>query len=218
MIMHALAASGVPLQPSRDQAREWAVRELSGRAYQEARPSLINRALSWLWEHVNGWQSPHSPGAGIGAVIAVAAAAVVVIWAVRRAGGLHRNVRTQTGAALGARPMTAAQHHAAADRAGAADDWNTAVIERFRAIVRELEERTILNPQHGRTADEIAAAAASAVPPLGPQFIGAADIFDVVRYGGQSGTPDQDGALRELAAQLRGVRVAELPVMAGPLR
>lgn len=216
MIMLIPAASDVPLQPSRDQAREWAIRELSGRAYQEARPSLINRALSWLWEHVNGWQSPHSPGASIGAVIAIAVLALVLIWAVRRSGGLHRNARAQTGAALESRPMTADEHYAAADRAGVAGDWNVAVVERFRAIVRELEERTILNPQHGRTADEIADGAASAVPALGRQFIDAARIFDDVRYGGQTATQAQDGALRELSAQLRGVRVAGLPALAGP--
>lgn len=204
------SASDVPLRPARNQAREWAIEELSRRDYQEARPSLISRALTWLWEHVSGWQGPHSPAASTGAVIAMAVLAMVVIWAVRRSGGLGRTERTQTRAALGVRPATAAEHRSAADRARAAADWNTAVVERFRAIVRELEERTVLTAQSGRTADEIAADAARALPALSAQFAGAATIFDDVRYGGRDGTRQWDDALRELAGQLDAVRVTDL--------
>ena len=210
--------SEVPLNPSRDQAREWAVRELSGREYQEARPSVLSRALSWLWDHLNGWDGPPSPGASIGAVIALAVVVIVVLWAVRRTGGLHRNARATAGAALESTPVSAAEHYAAADRAATAGEWNRAVVERFRGIVRELEERTILQPQRGRTADEIAAAAAGAVPGLGTEFAGAARIFDDVRYGGQTASAGQDGALRELAARLRGVRVASRPALTGAPR
>jgi hypothetical protein len=218
MITAWLAGSEVPLQPSRNQAREWAIEELSRREYQEARPSLISRFLIWLWEHVNGWQGPHSPAASVGAVIALAVFALVVIWAVRRSGGLYRNARRQVGDAMEGRPLIAAEHYGAADRAAAAGDWNTAVVERFRGIIRELEERTILNPRSGRTADEIAAEAARAVPALDRQFVRAARVFDDVRYGGQSAEQAQDGVLRELSAQLRSIRVADLRPLTGAAR
>ncbi len=211
------AAGGVTLQPGRQEAREWAIRELSGREYQEARPSLITRALTWMGDHISGWQGPGGPGAGTGAVIAVTVVALIVSLAVWRSGGLHRTARSHSGPALDGAPASSAQHYAAADQAASARDWNTAVAERFRGIARALEERTILSAQRGRTADEIAIAAAAVLPALGAEFTSAARIFDDVWYGGQGATAVQDDALRQLADRVRTVRAADLPVPAGAL-
>jgi hypothetical protein len=70
---------------------------------------------------------------------------------------------------------------AAAAAAGA--DWGTAVVERFRAIVRSAEDRAIIDPQPGRTADEVAAALGAAFHPHAFQLRQAAAVFDSVRYG-----------------------------------
>ena len=55
------------------------------------------------------------------------------------------------------------------------------------AVIRGLEERTILDRRPGRTADEAAAAAASALPPLATELTFAAELFDAVTYGRRDG-------------------------------
>jgi hypothetical protein len=206
---------GVPVVPGRDQAREWAIRELSGREYQQARPSLISRAFSWLRDQLNSIGPSDGPGANLGTAIVVGLLLVLIIWAVHTAGGLRRNARGPAGPVLEASERPSAEHYAAADAHARAGDFSAAVVERFRAIVRELEERVVISPQRGRTADEIAGSAAAAIPALAGQLDAAARTFDEVRYGGRAGRAEQDAALRDLATQLRGVRVANLPSPAG---
>jgi hypothetical protein len=101
-------------------------------------------------------------------------------------------------------PRTAAQHRADADRAAAAGDWRTAVLERFRAVVRELEERAVVPEQPGRTAGETAEAAGLRLPALAADLRAAARLFGDVRYGDHDAGPDADAGLRELDARLRG--------------
>jgi hypothetical protein len=105
---------------------------------------------------------------------------------------------------------SAAWHRAAADAAVAAGHLRTAVLERFRAVVRELEERAVLAEQPGRTAGEAAQAAASRLPALGERLTAAARIFDDVRYGDRPATPEMDDALRELDAALLAERLVPL--------
>ena len=120
----------------------------------------------------------------------------------------RRSARPATGGDRGAcstdGTRSAAWHRAAADAAAAAGDVRTAVLERFRAVVRELEERAVLAEQPGRTADEAARDAAARLPGLGERLTAAARIFDDVRYGDRPATAAMDEALRELDAALRG--------------
>jgi hypothetical protein len=46
-------------------------------------------------------------------------------------------------------------HRASAEGHAVAENWDLAVLERFRAIDRELEERALLSPEPGRTAMEV---------------------------------------------------------------
>ena len=63
-----------------------------------------------------------------------------------RAGAVSRRPAARTGACWRTTTTrTAAEIRAAADAAAAAGDWTTAVLERFRAIVRGLEERAVLD-------------------------------------------------------------------------
>lgn len=59
---------------------------------------------------------------------------------------------------------SAADHRTAAEAHAAAGRWTEAVQERMRAVVRSLEERTLLDPRPGRTADEAAAEASVSLP------------------------------------------------------
>jgi hypothetical protein len=80
------------------------------------------------------------------------------------------------------------------------------VRERLRAIVRSLEERAVLEPRPGRTADEAASEAGAALPDCAAGLRSAALLFDDVWYGGRPAGPEGDAALRELDDRVRSAR------------
>jgi hypothetical protein len=106
------------------------------------------------------------------------------------------------------RHTTAADHRAAAQRHADAQEWGLAVVERFRAIARELEERALLSPQPGRTALEVAQEGGKALPELTSDLLAAAHVFDDVSYGHLTVGPAADQALRALDERLRTARAA----------
>lgn len=194
-----------PVTPDRQQAARWAAEELARREYQEARPGLVARALQWLADHFP--DLPEGPGSRWVLVVLLGIVAVAAVYAVSRVGiGRVNRRRRATGGLFGDVARSAAEHRAEADRAAAAGDWSTAVLERFRAVARELEERAVLGDQPGRTADELAREAGTALPDLADRLLGGAQVFDEVRYGGLPGTPAADERLRALDAAVRQAR------------
>lgn len=111
-------------------------------------------------------------------------------------------------------PRSAAQHRAAADAHAAALRWTEAVQERMRAIVRSLEERALLDPRPGRTADEAATEAGRALPGHATRLRSAARDFDDVTYGGRTAGRPTYLALRALDTELDEAK----PVLPGASR
>ncbi|MER5259251.1 MULTISPECIES: DUF4129 domain-containing protein [unclassified Streptomyces] len=181
---------GPPVTIPRDPAREAAERELSNPAYHENDPSLLQRALNRFWEWVDDLftaASGATPGGGLGllvVVIAVVALLAALWW---RLGTPHR-APTSSPALFDDRPRTAAEHRAAAEAHAAQGHWSQAVQERMRAIVRSLEERALLDPRPGRTADEAAAEASRTLPAHATELHSAAQSFDAITYGGRTAT------------------------------
>ncbi|MEV2255415.1 DUF4129 domain-containing protein [Streptomyces sp. NPDC050147] len=179
-----------PVTIPRAPAREAAERELSDPAYRENDPSLLQRALDRFWEWVDGLFSAASgvtPGGGLGLLVIVIAvlALIAALW--WRLGTPHR-APTSSPALFDDRPRTAAEHRAAAEAHAAQGHWNQAVQERMRAIVRALEERALLDPRPGRTADEAAAEASRTLPAHATELHAAAQSFDAVTYGARTAT------------------------------
>jgi len=108
--------------------------------------------------------------------------------------------------------LTAAEHRHRAEQAAAGGDLRTAVLERFRAIARELEERALLAPAAGRTAGEIASAGGRELPRLAPRLAAAARRFDAVRYGDHTPRTEEVAELVAVDDELR--RSKPLPVAA----
>jgi hypothetical protein len=79
--------------------------------------------------------------------------------------------------------LTGAEHRARAAAAVAAGQYDVAVRESMRAIARRLDERALLDPRPGRTADEIAVEAARLLPELATELREGARVFDDVAYG-----------------------------------
>jgi hypothetical protein len=131
--------------------------------------------------------------------------AVVVVWL--RAGPLRGpSARVHRQPVLHGATLTAAEHRDAADTAAADGRWQDAVRERFRAIVRSLEERGLVDDLPGRTAQEVADAAAAALPSVAHALYAGARLFDDISYGSRAATADHDRRLRELDHQVAGTR------------
>jgi hypothetical protein len=196
-----------PLDPAREEAQRWAWQELSDPVYAQHQPGLVERAVLWVWHRLQDLELPSGPGGTSGLVILVALVllAVVVVWL--RAGPLRGpSARVHRQPVLHGATLTAAEHRDAADTAAADGRWQDAVRERFRAIVRSLEERGLVDDLPGRTAQEVADAAAAALPSAAHALYAGARLFDDVSYGSRAATADHDRRLRELDHQVAGTR------------
>ncbi len=204
----ALLPSQVPVELGRDEARRAAQGELAKQIYREARPGLTQRALGWRWDHVSELferAAGASPGGWSGLVAVVVVVALAMVALRLRLGPLQRAEAREQPLFTG-RPRTAAEHRAAADGHAAAGRFAEAVRDRLRAVITSLEERSLLDPRPGRTADEAATAAGVAVPSSAAALQVAARVFDEIWYGGRTATAEHDRALRALDDAIRTAR------------
>jgi hypothetical protein len=206
--------ASVPVEPGREQARAWAVEELSRPEYRARRPGWFERLLTWLRDQLSAVELPDGPGQAVGLVVLLLVVALAVALLLGRAGRPGRLRADRADGVFEQGVRSAAEHRAAADRAAAAGDLRTAVLERFRAVVRDLEERAVLPELPGRTADEAARAAAAVLPALREDLLRAARVFDDVRYGDRPATAEAERALRQLDDAVRRARPARVEASA----
>lgn len=216
-----MIVASIPVDPGRDEARELARQELAKPSYERDTP-IVTRVLRWLAEQLERILEAASGtlSSQLGLAIVVAVAVGFATFVILRAGPLARRNTAHSGAVLPGRRRSAAEYRAAADAAAGRGDWPAAVVERFRAVVAGLEERGVLDPRAGRTADE---AAREATPLLGdlPRPAGGmhagARLFDSVRYGGAAATEADDRLLRELDDAVAAARPRPEPAAGGPV-
>ncbi|UUU41749.1 DUF4129 domain-containing protein [Streptomyces sp. NBC_00162] len=203
-----------PVTTPREPAQEAAERELSKPMYHENDPGLLDRALRKFFEWIDdlfGAASGATPGGTLGLV-------VIVLLAILAAGALWWRLGAPSRIPAGAGVLfddgirSAADHRTAAEAHAAAGRWTEAVQERMRAVVRSLEERTVLDPRPGRTADEAAAEAAVSLPDHAGDLRAAARTFDDVTYGGRTADADTYARLRTLDLTLDRAK----PLLTGP--
>ncbi|SMD20466.1 DUF4129 domain-containing protein [Lentzea albidocapillata] len=199
-----MAASDVPVDLGRDEAREAAVRELSDPAYVSDDPNPLERAVDWVLTRLGELLAGAGGMSGFTAFTVVVAVLVLIVIIIRlRVGRTGRALRSGDKV-FGSAVMTAAEHRAAAEKAAAAGDLAKAVRERFRAVVRELEQRGVLDARAGRTVDEVAFEAGQALPVLADDLRGAAVQFDDVWYGGRPATVEGYQRLVSVDGRVRG--------------
>jgi len=195
--------------PGREEAREAAREELSRKAYADARPPLLQRFVDWLFEQLGdllGSASARLPAGRWGVLVLVVLLLALVAVVLTR---VRPTRRTAAGEVFEAgRVLSAAEHRSAADAAAARGDHRLAVTERFRAVVRELESRGVVEPRPGWTADEVARAGGTAVPAVAEPLGRAATLFDQVRYGGRPATAATYASLVALDDEVAGARLA----------
>jgi hypothetical protein len=199
-----MAVSDVPVDLGRDEAREAAVRELSDPAYVSDDPNPLERAVNWVLTRLGELFAGAGGMSGITAFTVVVAVVVLIVIIFRlRVGRTGRALRSGDKV-FGTTVMTAAEHRAAAEKAAAAGDFAEAVRERFRAVVRELEHRGVLDARAGRTVDEVAFEAGRALPVLAGDLRAAAVQFDDVWYGGRPATAEGYQRLVSVDGRVRG--------------
>ncbi len=153
-------------------------------------------------------------------VIGVIAAVVVLgllIWGrprrAHRADGRASSVLFGDDEARSAAELRAsAAEHAAAGR------WDQAVIERYRALARGLEERDVLDALPGTTAQALAAAASPFFPAHADRLHDGAVAFDDVRYLRRRGTAQMYAAVAGVDDEIARTRPARLADALGGAR
>lgn len=194
----------VPVTIDRDAAQRAAEAELAKPEYHAAEPGVVARSVQWLAQRLSDLLDAAStavPGGPLGLLVLLVVIVLVAVVVRLRVGKLARNVRVP-GVVFEDSARAAHDHRQAAEQAFARGDFASAVRERFRAIVRGLEERGVLDPMSGRTADEAARDAGARLPASGEELVAAARLFDDVHYGDRPATAEDYRRLAALDEQV----------------
>lgn len=204
------------LTPDADEARRWAEEEL-GKAIYDDSPTLVERIIDWFGHLLDrlGELGGSAPPALVPVLVVLLVAVVVAVALLL--GGRVRRRRVRAAAASAALfdgTRSAAELTARADAAARRRDYATAVVERFRAIIRDLDERAVLEDRPGLTAHEAVLAAGAALPDAAVGLARGGRLFDDARYG--HAVPDQsaDAELRALAEHVARLRAVHGPLTA----
>lgn len=186
--------------PGRDEARDLLIQELAKPEYNRRENPLV-RLAQWLMEQLNNLLNV-LPGSGSLSAVLIVLVVLFVISAVVFASRQRLRDRTlsitSTHSVLGEESLSAKQYRARADRSGAAGDWDTALLDHYRALTAGAGERTLLDDAPTRTAHEVAVTLATTFPDHGEDLRWSADAFDRVRYGQQSCSQGEAERVRDL--------------------
>jgi hypothetical protein len=216
----------VPVNPDAPQAREWILDELSKTEYQAAKPNLLDliaqQIARWFGDLIaflTGNVQPGAPGQPPLWILGIAIPVVILLVLAFLVYGLPRLNRRSavTGALFGEHDeRDAAAMRRDAERAAADGDFTTAIAELFRAVARNLAERTLVTTHPGTTAGEFARRSGEVFPDAAPALRTAASDFDAVRYLGATGSREQWDAMVALERRLRTARPAAEPAAPVP--
>lgn len=184
----------VPVELSREEARRRVLEELGKSRYTEL-PQWLTDLLQRLFElisriadFVRGVSPGPAASGGSGINVAfvvilllIAVGIALLIWKV----GLPRwQTRRRRDAEVDlSEDLEPDDYRTAALRSAEAGDWRSAVRDRFRAVVKELELATILDPRPARTAFEASTLAGRALPYQAGELDAGALTFSEVMYG-----------------------------------
>lgn len=212
----ALLPWDVPVDPDAPDATQWLITELGKPPYQAAQPTLFDRIAKAVSDWFNSLQLGNvegPPALGLTVVIVLVVAAIIAAIVIFGLPRLNRRSRV-TGSLFGDEDArTAARIRQDAERAAAAGDYSTAVMELFRSIARGLAERTVITTTPGTTAHSFAGRTGELFPAFAARLDTSADAFDGVRYLDRTGTREQYEQIADLE---RDLRTAKSPLDAVP--
>jgi hypothetical protein len=174
----------------RDGARGDARRELRRAVYHRDDPSWLQRLVSGVEDRLGALLSRIASATshgllGVLVVLVVLVGVALLIWRLVGPPPVRDLLSDRTRAERG---RSATDERAAAEHSAAQGRWDDAVRHSTRALVRELEDRGVLDPRPGRTTAGIAAETLRLVP----QVAGDADVvlgaFEQVWYAQRPAT------------------------------
>lgn len=178
-------------------AQRAAQHELSKSIYHRNSEPFPVRAVHWvgrLIDRILDHALKHAPGGDFGALALVIVIVVLVIIAIWRVGLPRRNPASGVVLTAGSE-LSAAEHRDRSEAAAGSGDWQTAIVERMRAVACELDERDVLDRRAGRTATELAQEAGSILPQVADDLRKAAEVFNQVAYGRGEGSQSKLGVI-----------------------
>jgi len=203
-----------PLDPDAPEARRWLEDELLKPEYQNARPTAFDLAMQavgdWIADLFRGAGGVPGPIVTL-IVVLVVVALVVVAFLVFGAPRLRRARRSAVPLFDDHDVRDLAAIRAAAETAARVGDWPLAIEERFRALVRGVVDRELVQVHPGTTARGFAVAAARPFPSERDALATAAAAFDDVRYSGGTGDVVVYDELTRLEQRIVDARPAGAP-------
>lgn len=182
----------IPLAPpdvDPDEARRRMLEELSKSEYDDSPgfiPWLLGLLESWLMDVLAGIDGSSTAQAGL-FILFIVVVAVIAVLVMRRTGMIRRSTSLSVETALDTpEVLTAVELRAAARDAVSAGRLDDATVLAVRALVRDLDERTLLDVTAGMTAHEAAEAASGPFPELRGRLQLAARSFDTAAYSFRS--------------------------------
>ena len=202
------------LDPTPAEARAWLEQELHRPNYQVP---WLDSVLRWIMDHLRALLDGVSNLAGVSPVITGLMALVVIAllaWVLPR---VRREPAVAAGdeAVLEDLRITPRTYRDRAAKAFEDGHYDAAVLDGFRAIAKDMSDRTLLADAPGRTAQEVSLALARPFPGHADRLAHAANVFDAVRYGHRSATSEQAAEVQRLDAELVRTRPA---LTASPLQ
>lgn len=194
---------------TRNGARDEARNELRKAIYHAGDPSPVQRVLRWVVDRIGDvlHQVVNVAPGGMPSFVIVVVLIVALAVAVRLGLGPARLRDALTDRRRDARSRTAAEYRAEAEAFAARGELKEAVRARFRAVIRELEERGVLDPRPGRTAGEIAREGGAAVASIAVPLTDAAGAFDLAWYGRRAATMAEYERVRAADETIRAARL-----------
>ncbi|HZK05404.1 MAG TPA: DUF4129 domain-containing protein [Actinomycetaceae bacterium] len=200
--------SEVPVDPTAHEARQMAEEELSRSVYNPG-DSLFARIGRWIagffMDLFTGRLGATSP---VLTVIILAIVAIGVVLAVVFASRVRRirNVTVSRSHQLFDDARSAAQLRGDARAAAARGDFTAAFLDTYRAIIRSLDERVLIDDRPGLTAHEAALLAVVPFPRFSGMWQWAADAFDAGCYGRRTLTESELEQIQTLDRDVQRTR------------
>jgi len=206
----AARTGGVPAgQPAPDEIKDKAAEIVAG--YSDE--SILDRIFGWIGDQLEKlFPDSLSGGSGMGGSVFTIISWVIIIVVIGAVAYLlYRFLANQPARAEPAEPELDVSTHAGrapADWRSAAEEceregrWKQALLCRYRALVGELVDASLLADIPGRTPGEYRSDLAEALPPGADEFGEVTNLFESAWYADRPTGPDENGRFRLLSERL----------------
>lgn len=178
-------ATEIPVDPNAAEAQRWAEEELARSVYHEN--NLFTTIGTWILDVLSrlfsGALGSSNPLVAVILLLLVVVAAVLTIVFAERVRRVRNVTAERTSHELFDDSRSASELRDGARAALARGDLAAAFLDSYRAIIRSLDERVLIDDRPGLTAQEAAHLATVPFPDHGPTWQWASGLFDAVCYG-----------------------------------